>query len=153
VSGIAHISQVSKVGRVAIKALVYFEIVSTFAFIIGLVVANVLQPGAGFTGQGNAAAVAGFAKQASEMKPVDFVLHIIPDSAFGAFAAGDILQVLLFSVLFGFGLMALGERGQKLREIIDEAAHAVFGIIAIVVKAAPLGAFGAMAYDLPAGFL
>ena len=121
---------------------------STFAFIIGLVVANVLQPGTGFTGQGNAAAVAGFAKQASEMKPVDFVLHIIPDSAFGAFAAGDILQVLLFSVLFGFGLMALGERGQKLREIIDEAAHAVFGIIAIVVKAAPLGAFGAMAYTI-----
>ena len=148
VSGIAHINQVSKVGRVAIKSLVYFEIVSTFALIIGLVVANVLQPGAGFTGQGNAAAVAGFAKQASEMKPVDFVLHIIPDSAFGAFAAGDILQVLLFSVLFGFGLMALGERGQKLREIIDEAAHAVFGIIAIVVKAAPLGAFGAMAYTI-----
>ena len=148
VSGIAHINQVSKVGRVAIKALVYFEIVSTFALIIGLIVANVLQPGAGFTGQGNAAAVAGFAKQASEMKPVDFVLHIIPDSAFGAFAAGDILQVLLFSVLFGFGLMALGERGQKLREIIDEAAHAVFGIIAIVVKAAPLGAFGAMAYTI-----
>src|SRR6516164_4039169 len=142
VSGIAHINQVSKVGRVAIKALVYFEIVSTFALIIGLVVANVLQPGAGFTGQGNAAAVAGFAKQASEMKPVDFVLHIIPDSAFGAFAAGDILQVLLFSVLFGFGLMALGERGQKLREIIDEAAHAVFGIIAIVVKAAPIRRHG-----------
>ena len=148
VSGIAHISQVSKVGRVAIKSLVYFEIVSTFALIIGLAVANVLQPGAGFTGQGNAAAVAGFAKQASEMKPVDFVLHIIPDSALGAFAAGDILQVLLFSVLFGFALMALGERGQKLREIIDEAAHTVFGIIAIVVKAAPLGAFGAMAYTI-----
>ena len=148
VSGIAHINQVSKVGRVAIKALVYFEIVSTFALVIGLVVANVLQPGAGFTGQGNAAAVAGFAKQASEMKPVDFVLHIIPDSAFGAFAAGDILQVLLFSVLFGFGLMALGDRGQKLREIIDEAAHTVFGVIAIVVKAAPLGAFGAMAYTI-----
>jgi aerobic C4-dicarboxylate transport protein len=148
VSGIAHISQVSKVGRVAIKALVYFEIVSTFALIIGLVVANLLQPGAGFTGQGNAAAVADFAKQASEMKPVDFVLHIIPDSALGAFAAGDILQVLLFSVLFGFALMALGEHGQKLRGIIDEAAHTVFGIIAIIVKAAPLGAFGAMAYTI-----
>ena len=148
VSGIAHVSQVSKVGRVAIKALIYFEIVSTFALIIGLVVANILQPGAGFTGQSNAAAVAGFAKQASEMKPVDFILHIIPDSALGAFAAGDILQVLLFSVLFGFALMALGERGQKLREIIDEAAHTVFGIIAIIVKAAPIGAFGAMAYTI-----
>jgi len=82
------------------------------------------------------------------MKPVDFVLHIIPDSAVGGFAAGDILQVLLFSVLFGFALMALGERGQKLREIIDEAAHTMFGIIAIVVKAAPIGAFGAMAYTI-----
>src|ERR1700684_713425 len=79
VSGIAHISEVKKVGRVAIKALVYFEIVSSFALIIGLVVANVLHPGAGFSGQSNAAAVAGFAKQASELKSVDFVLHIIPD--------------------------------------------------------------------------
>src|SRR3974390_2228696 len=84
VSGIAHISEVRKVGRVAVKALVYFEIVSTFALVIGLIVANVLQPGAGFSGQSNAAAVAGFAKQATEMKPVDFVLHIIPDSAVGA---------------------------------------------------------------------
>ncbi len=148
VSGIAHISEVKKVGRVAIKALVYFEIVSSFALIIGLIVANVLHPGAGFSGQSNAAAVAGFAKQAAEMKPVDFVLHIIPDSAVGAFAAGDILQVLLFSVLFGFALMALGERGHALRSVIDDFAHTVFGIIAIVVKAAPIGAFGAMAYTI-----
>jgi aerobic C4-dicarboxylate transport protein len=148
VSGIAHISEVKKVGRVAIKALVYFEIVSSFALIIGLVVANVLHPGAGFSGQSNAAAVAGFAKQATEMKSVDFVLHIIPDSAVGAFAAGDILQVLLFSVLFGFALMALGERGHALRSVIDDFAHTVFGIIAIVVKAAPVGAFGAMAYTI-----
>jgi aerobic C4-dicarboxylate transport protein len=148
VSGIAHISEVKKVGRVAIKALVYFEIVSSFALIIGLVVANVLHPGAGFSGQSNAAAVAGFAKQASEMKSVDFVLHIIPDSAVGAFAAGDILQVLLFSVLFGFALMALGERGHALRSVIDDFAHTIFGVIAIVVKAAPVGAFGAMAYTI-----
>src|SRR5271170_6961202 len=123
VSGIAHISEVKKVGRVAVKALVYFEIVSSFALMIGLVVANVLHPGAGFSGQSNAAAVAGFAKQATEMKSVDFVLHIIPDSAVGAFAAGDILQVLLFSVLFGFALMALGERGHALRSVIDDFAH------------------------------
>ena len=82
------------------------------------------------------------------MKTVDFVLHIIPDSAVGAFAAGDILQVLLFSVLFGFALMALGERGKTLRSLIDDLAHAMFGIIAIVVKAAPIGAFGAMAYTI-----
>ena len=148
VSGIAHISEVRKVGRVAVKALVYFEVVSSFALILGLVVANVLQPGAGFSGKSDAAAVATFAKQASEMKSVDFVLHIIPDSAVGGFAAGDILQVLLFSVLFGFALMAVGERGNALRSLIDDFAHTIFGVIAIVVKAAPVGAFGAMAYTI-----
>ena len=148
VSGIAHISEVRKVGRVAVKALVYFEIVSTFALFIGLLVAHVMQPGAGFSGKTDAAAVASFAKQAGEMKSVDFVLHIIPDSAIGAFAAGDILQVLLFSVLFGLALALLGERGNALRNIIDEAAQTIFGIIAIVVKAAPIGAFGAMAYTV-----
>ena len=148
VSGIAHISEVRKVGRVAVKALFYFEIVSTFALALGLIVANVLRPGVGFSGQSSAAAVATYAKQAGEMKSVDFVLHIIPDSAIGAFAAGDILQVLLFSVLFGFALMALGERGAALRSLIDEAAQTVFGVIAIVVKAAPIGAFGAMAFTI-----
>jgi aerobic C4-dicarboxylate transport protein len=148
VSGIAHISQVSKVGRVAVKALVYFEVVSTFALVLGLLVTNVLQPGAGFAGHTDAAAVAGFAKQASEMKSVDFVLHIIPDAAVGGFAQGDVLQVLLFSVLFGFALMTLGERGQTIRSFIDDLAHAMFGVIAIIVKAAPIGAFGAMAYTI-----
>jgi aerobic C4-dicarboxylate transport protein len=148
VSGIAHITEVKKVGRVAVKALVYFEVVSSFALALGLIVGNVLHPGAGFSGQSNAAAVAGYAKQAGEMKSVDFVLHIIPDSAIGAFAAGDILQVLLFAVLFGFALMALGERGNTLRSLIDDAAHTVFGVIAIIVKAAPVGAFGAMAYTI-----
>ncbi len=148
VAGIAHIQEVSKVGRVAIKALFYFEIVSTFALGLGLLVADVLKPGAGFSGKSDAAAVATYAKQASEMKPVDFVLHIIPDSAVGAFAAGDILQVLLFSILFGFALMALGERGHTVRSLIDDLAHAMFGVIAIIVKAAPIGAFGAMAYTI-----
>ena len=148
VSGISHISEVKKVGRVAVKALVYFEVVSSFALILGLIVANVLQPGAGFSGKSDAAAVATFAKQASEMKSVDFILHIIPDSAVGSFAAGDILQVLLFSVLFGFALMAVGDRGNTLRSLIDDFAHTIFGVIAIVVKAAPVGAFGAMAYTI-----
>jgi len=148
VSGISHVSEVRKVGRVAVKALVYFEIVSSLALIIGLVVANVLHPGAGFSGKSDAAAVATFAKQASEMRSVDFVLHIIPDSVVGSFATGDILQVLLFSVLFGFALMALGDRGNKLRSLIDDVAHSFFGVIAIVVKAAPVGAFGAMAYTI-----
>jgi len=148
VSGISHISEVKKVGRVAVKALVYFEVVSSFALILGLLVANLLQPGAGFSGKTDAAAVATFAKQASEMKSVDFVLHIIPDSAVGSFATGDILQVLLFSVLFGFALMALGDRGNTLRSLIDDFAHTIFGVIAIVVKVAPVGAFGAMAYTI-----
>src|SRR3979411_1335981 len=108
VSGIAHISEVRKVGRVAVKALIYFEIVSTFALILGLIVGNVFHPGAGFSGKSDPAAGASFAKQASEMKSVDFVLHIIPDSVVGAFAQGDVLQVLLFAILFGFALMFLG---------------------------------------------
>jgi aerobic C4-dicarboxylate transport protein len=148
VSGIAHISQVSKVGRVAVKALVYFEVVSSFALILGLLVANILQPGAGFAAKTDANAVATFAKQASEMKSVDFVRHIIPDAAVGGFAQGDVLQVLLFSVLFGFALMTLGERGQTIRSLIDDLAHAMFGVIAIIVKVAPIGAFGAMAYTI-----
>ncbi|MBR0750809.1 dicarboxylate/amino acid:cation symporter [Bradyrhizobium jicamae] len=148
VSGIAHISEVKKVGRVAIKALIYFEVVSTFALALGLIVANLLHPGSGFQGQSNAAAVAGYAKQASEMKSVDFVLHIIPDTVVGAFAQGEILQVLLFAILFGFALMGLGERAHTVRSFVDDVAHAMFGVISIVVKVAPIGAFGAMAYTI-----
>jgi aerobic C4-dicarboxylate transport protein len=148
VSGIAHISDARKVGRVGIKALVYFEIVSTFALVIGLIVANFVQPGAGFSGKPDAGAVAGYLKQAGEMKAVDFVLNIIPDSVVGAFAKGDVLQVLLFAVLFGFSLMALGERGHPVRKLVDDMAHAIFGVIAFIVKVAPIGAFGAMAFTI-----
>src|SRR5712672_2334155 len=140
VSGIAHIQEAAKVGRVAIKALIYFEIVSTFALAIGLVIGNVVRPGAGFGGEGNAGAVKTYADQAGAMKSVDFVLNIIPDSVVGAFAKGDILQVLLFAVLFGFALMMLGERGKVVRSFVDD--------IAIILRAAPLGAFGAMAYTI-----
>ena len=148
VSGIAHIQEAAKVGRVAIKALIYFEIVSTFALAIGLVIGNVVRPGAGFGGEGNAGAVKTYADQAGAMKSVDFVLNIIPDSVVGAFAKGDILQVLLFAVLFGFALMMLGERGKVVRSFVDDIAHAMFGVIAIILRAAPLGAFGAMAYTI-----
>src|SRR3954447_25082745 len=148
VSGIAHIQDAKKVGRVGVKALVYFEVVSTLALIIGLIIGNIVNPGAGFSGPPDPAAVATYAKQASEQKPVDFILHIIPDSVVGAFAQGDILQVLLFAVLFGFALLALGDRALTLRKVIDETAHGVFGVIAIVMKVAPLGAFGAMAYTI-----
>jgi len=148
VSGIAHIQDAKKVGRVGVKALVYFEIVSSFALLLGLIMGNLFQIGHGLAVKPDAAAVAGYVKQAQEQKSVDFILNIIPDSVFGALARGDILQVLLFAILFGFSLMALGERGEKLRSMIDEAAQAVFGVIAIVMKAAPIGAFGAMAYTI-----
>jgi aerobic C4-dicarboxylate transport protein len=148
VSGIAHIQDARKVGRVGIKALLYFEVVSSFALLIGLVMGNLIQVGHGLAAKPDAAAVASYVKQAEAQKSVDFVLNIIPDSVVGALARGDILQVLLFAILFGFALMALGERGHRLRDIIDDTSHAVFGVIAIVMKAAPLGAFGAMAYTI-----
>jgi aerobic C4-dicarboxylate transport protein len=148
VSGISHISDAKKVGRVGIKALVYFEVISTFALAIGLLIGNVVKPGAGFSGHGNADAVANFAKQAEAQKSVDFVLNIIPDSVVGGFAKGDILQVLLFAILFGFSVLVLGDRAEKLRSLIDELTHAVFGVVNIVMKAAPFGAFGAMAYTI-----
>ncbi|MBR0973975.1 MULTISPECIES: dicarboxylate/amino acid:cation symporter [Bradyrhizobium] len=149
VSGIAHIQDAKKVGRIGVKALVYFEVVSTFALLIGLVIGNVVKPGAGFgNAAANEAAVANYAKQAAGQKSVDFVLHIIPDTVVGAFAQGEILQVLLFSVLFGFAIMSLGERGHTIRSFIDDAAHAVFGVISIVMRAAPIGAFGAMAFTI-----
>ena len=150
VSGIAHIQDAKKVGRVGVKALVYFEVVSTFALVIGLIVGNLVRAGRGLRQR------RGRCRRPSPTTPsrpkrqksVDFILHIIPDTVVGAFAQGDILQVLLFAILFGFALMALGERGHTVRSFIDDAAHAVFGVIAIVMKAAPIGAFGAMAYTI-----
>ena len=148
VSGISHIQDARKVGRVGVKALVYFEVVSSFALILGMIMGNLFQVGHGLAAKPDAAAVATFVKQAESQKSVDFILNIIPDSVVGALARGDILQVLLFAILFGFALMALGPRGHALRDIIDETSHAVFGVIAIVMKAAPIGAFGAMAYTI-----
>ncbi|WP_298356176.1 C4-dicarboxylate transporter DctA [Rhodoblastus sp.] len=145
-TGIAHIQDARKVGRVGVKALLYFEVVSTFALAIGLIVGNVLRPGAGFGGHADAEAVAKFSQ--THLSTVDFLLNIIPDSVVGAFARGDILQVLLFSVLMGFAMMAMGERAASLRRLIDDVASAVFGVINIVMKAAPLGAFGAMAFTV-----
>ncbi|UWU76151.1 C4-dicarboxylate transporter DctA [Bradyrhizobium huanghuaihaiense] len=147
-SGIAHIQDAKKVGRVGVKALVYFEIVSSFALLLGLVMGNLVQIGHGLAVKPDAAAVANYVKQAEASKTVDFFLNIIPDTMVGAFARGDVLQVLLFAILFGFSLMALGKRGERLRGMIDDVAHAVFGVIAIIMKAAPIGAFGAMAFTV-----
>jgi len=149
VSGIAHVQNAKTVGRIGIKALFYFEVVSTLSLIIGLIVANLLHPGANFGGKApDAAVVAQFAKQAHEMTTVDFLLNIIPDSVIGAFAKGDILQVLLFAILFGLALMGMGKKGEALRDMIDEVALGVFGVIGLVMKVAPIGAFGAMAYTV-----
>ncbi len=147
VSGISHIQDARKVGRVGVKALLYFEVVSTFALAIGLVIGNVLKPGAGFAGKPDAAAVAQYVN-APHKSTVDFFLDVIPDSVVGAFARGDIQQVLFFSILMGFSLLAMGERAAPLRKLIDEFAHAVFGVLGFVMKAAPFGAFGAMAYTI-----
>lgn len=148
VSGVARLESAAKVGRVGVKALLYFEIVSTFALALGLLVGNVLRPGEGFSGKPDPAAVAKYLEPGAQRTAVEFLLGVIPDSVVGAFAKGDILQVLLFSILFGFALMALGERGRALRGVIEEAGHAMFGVIAIVMKAAPIGAFGAMGYTV-----
>ncbi len=148
VSGIAHISDARKVGRVAVKALVYFEIVSTFALAIGLVLGNLVRPGSGFSGHGNAEAVAKFAKEAGSHSTTQFFLDIIPENVFGAFSNGNVIQVLLFAILFGFALMAMGERGRAIVGWVDDLAHGMFGVIAIVMKAAPVGAFGAMAFTV-----
>ena len=149
VSGIAGVGDAKKVGRVGGKAILYFEIVSTFALALGLIIGNVAAPGAGFAGKApDAALVATYVKQAGETKSVDFFLNIIPDSVVGAFAKGDILQVLMFSVLFGFALMYLGDRGKVVKGFIDEASHAVFGVVNLIMKAAPIGAFGAMCYTV-----
>jgi len=148
VSGISHIDDARKVGRVGVKALIYFEIVSTLALVLGLVMANIFQVGHGLVAKPDAAAVANYVKQAENTHAVDFLLNVIPDSAVGALAKGDILQTLLFAILFGFALQVMGERGKRVRDLVDDTAHAVFGVIAIVMKAAPVGAFGAMAFTI-----
>ena len=169
VSGIAHIDEAKSVGRVGVKALIYFECVSTLAFVIGILVGVLWRPGEGFPVKDltpeQAAQVKCYAETASQMKPVDYILHIIPDSVVGAFVSspegglcrgggpvvfqiGDVLQVLFFAVLFGFALLNLGPRAATLRSFIDDFAHAMFAVIAIIMRAAPLGAFGAMAFTI-----
>ena len=149
VSGIAGVSDIGKVGRVGGKALIYFEAVSTQALVIGLAVGNLVRPGDGFpAAAADASKVAQFAEKAKEQGLVPFIMNIIPDTVVGAFAKGDILQVLLFAILFGFALMALGERGKLVREFIDQTSKAVFAVVGIIMRVAPLGALGAMAFTI-----
>jgi aerobic C4-dicarboxylate transport protein len=151
VSGIAGMENLKKVGRVGGIALLYFEVVSTIALLIGLVVGNVVRPGAGFNVNAaslDAKAVADYAGQAKAQSVTDFLMHIIPTTVFDAFAKGDILEVVFVSLLFGFALSAAGVRAKPLVELIDSLTHIVFGIIRILMKFAPIGAFGAMAYTV-----
>src|SRR3954464_3755857 len=151
VLGIANMSDLKKVGRVGGKALLYFEIVTTFALAIGLVVVNVTKPGAGLDVSSLAKGdVSKFAEQGKAMSFVDFATHIVPSSAVDAFAKGEVLQVVFFAVLFGFALASLGSRGQRLTEVLESTSHVFFRIVAIVMKVAPIGAFGAMAYTIGA---
>jgi aerobic C4-dicarboxylate transport protein len=149
VLGISNIADLKKVGRVGGKALLYFEIVTTFALAIGLLVVNVTRPGAGLVATSIAGGDASsFAAQGKSLTFVDFLTHIVPASAVDAFAQGDILQIVFFSVLFGTALTALGERGRPLAAVLDGALHVFFKIVAIVMKVAPIGAFGAMAFTV-----
>jgi len=152
VLGIAHVGDLKAVGRIGVKALIYFEVVTTFALVFGLLVGNVMQPGAGFsidpqTLATGAEAIATKTGNGELPHTVEFLLGIIPASVIGAFADNVLIQVLFFAVLFGLALAKLGEKGPPvILTVIDQASHAFFTIIGWVMRLAPLGAFGAMAY-------
>ncbi|HXA77834.1 MAG TPA: dicarboxylate/amino acid:cation symporter [Candidatus Acidoferrales bacterium] len=151
VTGIAGMEDMKKVGRIGGKALLYFEVVSTVALFLGLLVANVVHTGAGFNASPamlDAKAVAGYAGQAKAQSVTEFLMHIIPNTVVDAFAKGDILEVLLVAVLFGFALAAVGPRCKPLVVMFDGLTHAVFGVVNIVMRFAPIGAFGAMAFTV-----
>ena len=153
VHGIGSMRDLKKVGRVGVKTLFYFEVVSTIALIIGLIVGEVLQPGKGFNidvASLDPNAVAGYVTKAKEEGIVAHLLGIIPDTFMSAFAKGDLLQVLLIAILSGFAISRLGELGEKINNVIDAMAQVFFGIIRIIVRAAPIGALGAMAFTVGA---
>ena len=151
VVGIAKMGDMKNVGRIGIRALLYFEAVSTIALVIGLVVVNVLKPGAGINADPatlDAKAIATFTSSAQHLSTVDFLLNIIPTTVVDAFAKGDILQVLFFSVLFGLALLHLGAAGRALVGIIDDLSQALFRVVGLIMRAAPFGAFGAMSFTI-----
>ena len=151
VHGIASMRDVKKVGRVGVKALIYFEVVTTIALAIGLLVGNIAQPGAGMNVHASTIDtkdIAGFVAKSQDESTVGFLLDIIPKTMMSAFADGNILQVLFVALLFAFGLQALGERGQPVVALIEQIANVLFKIVGIIMKFAPLGAFGAMAFTI-----
>jgi aerobic C4-dicarboxylate transport protein len=151
VTGIAGMSDMKKVSRVGGKALLYFEVVSTVALLIGFIAAHVATPGAGFNVDPatlDAKAVAQYAGKAKEQTIVEFLLNIIPNTVIDAFARGDILPVVLISILFGCVLSRLGERAKPVRDTIDGGSMLIFGAINVIMRFAPIGAFGAMAFTV-----
>src|SRR6516162_6778606 len=152
VLGINGAGDMRKVGRVGGKALLYFEVISTFALIIGLMVVNVVRPGAGFNVDArtlDANAVADYAKRAASQSAGDFLLHVIPSTFFDAFTgSGDLLQVLFVAILFGYAMMHMGAAGRVVHQFIDACSHIFFAMMNTLMKLAPLGAGGAMAFTI-----
>ncbi|MGJ7901906.1 dicarboxylate/amino acid:cation symporter [Lysobacter sp. 1R34A] len=152
VLGIAGVSDVKKVGRVGVKAILYFEVVSTIALVIGLVVVNTLKPGAGFNADPatlDASAVEKYAAAAKDQSTVEFLLHIIPKTFTDAFTGGgDLLQVLLLAVLFGFALLHIGKTGEKIIDLFESVSKVFFGMMSMIMKLAPIGAGAAMAFTI-----
>jgi aerobic C4-dicarboxylate transport protein len=149
--GIAGMEDVKHVGRVGGKAILYFEVVSTIALIIGLVVANLIKPGAGFNADPatiDTGAIADFTTRAKSQSTIEFFMNIIPSSPIDALAKGDVLQTLFFAVLFGFALAVVGVRAQPVRDMVDHVGVVVFKIIGFIMQAAPIGAFGAMSFTI-----
>ncbi len=150
-TGIAGMTDLKKVGRVAGKAMIYFLVFSTLALVVGMVVANVVQPGTGMhinPATLDAKAVTSYATKAHETTVTGFLMNIIPETIVGAFAQGDILQVLFFSVLFGISLAMVGDRGKPVTDFLNAVTAPIFKLVAILMKAAPIGAFGAMAFTI-----
>ncbi|MBU1376424.1 MAG: dicarboxylate/amino acid:cation symporter [Alphaproteobacteria bacterium] len=151
VTGIAGMRDLGKVGGVALKAFAYFFTVSSFALLVGLIVANVVQPGAGMNidpASLDAEAVKGYAAKSHDMTIVGFLMEVIPTTVVSAFTEGNILQVLFFSIPFGLALAMIGDRGQPVLTLLESAAEAFFRLVAIFMRAAPIGAFGAFAFTV-----
>ena len=151
VNGIAGMQDMSKIGRVGVKALLYFEVVSTLALIIGLIVVHIIRPGEGMNVDVSTLDIKNLSAYTDSIKnhnAVEFLLNVIPASVVDAFAKGEILQVLLFSLLFGFSLAAMKETGVEVVTFIDKLATVLFGIVETIMKLAPIGAFGAMAFTI-----
>jgi aerobic C4-dicarboxylate transport protein len=151
VTGIAHMADMARIGRVAIKAIIYFEVMTTIALIIGLLAVNIMQPGAGMNvdvSKLNPSVVEPYVKLTHEVGFIPFLMNIIPNTFVGAFSEGNILQVLFIAVLSGFALVWLGERAKPLVDIIEIAVKMIFVIVNIVMWTAPIGAFGAIAFTV-----